>query len=207
MRIKYPQVIQESEEELTSLEQRLRGQKAADRVRMLRLLKSGTVKSLKDCAPLVGYSVIQLTRWWERYRVAGLAGMLKQPKPEGKASRMTPEAWAGLLQAMRAGHIATLEDARNYLEREWGIRYKNGKSLWWLFKKHRVKWKTGRRRHKKANAEHQAAFKTVGAIVASSQKWYTLKRTEISLGEEHPCANRSNRESTGQSPGALFVQR
>jgi hypothetical protein len=46
MRIKYPQVIQESEEELTGLEQRLRGQKPADRVRMLRLLKSGVVKSL-----------------------------------------------------------------------------------------------------------------------------------------------------------------
>ena len=39
---------------------------------------------------------------------------------------------------MRAGHIATMEDARDYLEREWGIRYKNGKSLWWLFKKHRL---------------------------------------------------------------------
>jgi transposase len=138
MRITYPKVIQESEEELTRLEQSLRGKKTADRVRMLRLLKSGAVKSLKECAPLVGYSVIQLTRWWERYRAEGLAGMLKQHKPVGKASRLTPEAWAGLLQAMRAGHIATMQEARNYLEREWGIRYKNGKSLWWLFKKHRL---------------------------------------------------------------------
>ncbi len=159
MRIKYPKAIQESEEELTRLEQSLRGQKAADRVRVLRLLKSGTVKSLKDCAPMVGYSLSQLTRWWERYRAEGLAGVLKQQKPAGKASRLTAEAWAGLLQAMRAGHIVTMQDARNYLEREWGISYKNGKSLWWLFKKHRVKWKTGRRRHKKANAEQQAAFK------------------------------------------------
>ncbi len=164
MRIKYPKAIQESEEELTRLEQSLRGQKAADRVRVLRLLKSGTVKSLKDCAPMVGYSVSQLTRWWERYRAEGLAGVLKRQKPTGKASRLTAEAWAGLLQAMRAGHIVTMQDARNYLEREWGISYKNGKSLWWLFKKHRVKWKTGRRRHKKANAEQQAAFKkTSGA--------------------------------------------
>ncbi len=159
MRIKYPKAIQESEEELTRREQSLRGQKTADRVRMLRLLKSGAVKSLKDCAPMVGYSVIQLTRWWERYRAEGLAGLLKRQKLAGKASRLTPEAWAGLLQAMRAGHMATMQDARNYLEREWGISYKNGKSLWWLFKKHRVKWKTGRRRHKKANAAHQAAFK------------------------------------------------
>ena len=60
---------------------------------------------------------------------------------------------------MRKGHIVTMEDALDYLEREWGIRYKNGKSLWWLFKKLRVKWKTGRRRHKKANAGQQTAFK------------------------------------------------
>ena len=159
MRINYPKAIGESEEELMSLEQRLRGQKPADRVRMLRLLKSGTVKSLKDCAPLVGYSAIQLTRWWECYRAEGLAGVLKVQKPAGKASRLLPEAWAGLRAQMRTGHIATMQDARNYLEREWGISYKNGKSLWWLFKKHRVKWKTGRRRHKKANAERQAAFK------------------------------------------------
>lgn len=159
MRIKYPKAIVESEEDLTKLEQRLRGQKPADRVRMLRLLKSGAVNSLKDCAPLVGYSVTQLTRWWESYRAQGLAELLKQHKPVGKASRLTSEAWAGLLQAMRKGHIATMEDAREYLEREWGIRYKNGKSLWWLFKKHRVKWKTGRRRHKKAHTEQQATFK------------------------------------------------
>jgi transposase len=164
MRITYPKAIQESEEDLKQWEQQLRGQKAADRVRMLRLLKSGAVKSLKDCAPLVGYSLVQVTRWWERYRAHGLARFLESYKPTGQRSRLTAEAWAGLLAQMRAGHIATMQDARDYLEREWGISYKNGKSLWWLFKKHRVKWKTGRRRHKKANAEQQAAFKkTSGA--------------------------------------------
>jgi hypothetical protein len=65
--------VVESEEELTALEQRLRGQKAADRGRMLRLLKSATVKSLKDCVPPAGYSLSQLVRWWERYRAEGLA--------------------------------------------------------------------------------------------------------------------------------------
>jgi transposase len=126
---------------------------------MLRLLKSGTVKSMKDCAPLVGYSLVQLTRWWERYRTKGLKELVKQPKPVGQPGKVTAEAWEGLLAAMRKGDMATMQDARDFLEREWGMRYKNGKSLWWLFKKHRVKWKTGRRRHKKANAEQQAAFK------------------------------------------------
>jgi hypothetical protein len=42
------------------------------------------------------------------------------------------------MAAMRKGDMATMEDARDYLEREWDIRYENGKSLWWLFKKHRL---------------------------------------------------------------------
>jgi transposase len=127
------------------------------------------VKSLKDCAPMLGYSVSQLTRWWERYRAEGLAEMLRGHKRAGKASRLTPQAWAGLLQAMRAGQITTMQDARDYLEREWAISYKNGKSLWWLFKKHRIKWKTGRRRHQKANTEQQAAFKK------TSEAWLSTR--------------------------------
>ena len=113
---------------------------------------------MKDCAPLVGYSLVQLIRWWERYRTEGLQELVKQLKPVGQPGKVKAEAWEGLMAAMRKGDMATMEDARDYLEREWGIHYKKGKSLWWLFKKHRVKWKTGRRRHKKANAEQQAAF-------------------------------------------------
>ena len=164
MRINYPKAIQESEEELTKREQSLRGQKTADRVRMLRLLKSEAVKSLKECAPLVGYSLVQLTRWWERYRAEGLCGLLKVHTPTGRPTRLTKEAWKGLLEAMRAGDIATMQEARDSLERAWGISYKNGKALWWLFKKERVKWKTGRRRHKKANSEQQIALKKTSAI-------------------------------------------
>jgi transposase len=164
MRIKYQTAIKESEAELTKLEHHWRGQKLADRVRLLRLLKSGTVKSLKEGAPVIGYSLVQVTRWWESYRREGLAGVLKRHKPAGMSSRMTAQAWAGLCAEMRAGRIATLEDARTYLEREWGIHYTSGKSVWDVFKRRRVKWKTGRRRHKKASAEQQAAFKkTSGA--------------------------------------------
>ena len=163
MRIKYGQAIKESEEELSQREQSLRGQKGADRVRRLPLLKSEKVTSLKDAAPLVGYSLAQVTRWWERYRTVGLAELLKQPKATGKPSRLTAEAWEGLMAAMRAGEIATMQDARNYWQQQWGISYQNGKSLWWLFKKHRVKWKTGRRQHQKANVEQQKAFQKTSA--------------------------------------------
>jgi hypothetical protein len=52
MRITYPKVIQESEEELKQLEQQLRGQKTADRVRMLRRLEKRNGEEFEGlCAP------------------------------------------------------------------------------------------------------------------------------------------------------------
>jgi hypothetical protein len=89
------------------LEHRLRGQKTVDRVRLLRLLKNGAERSLKDGAPVIDYSLIQVSQWWEGYRLEGLARLLKQLKPVRQTSRLTPEIWAGLLQAMRVGAIAT----------------------------------------------------------------------------------------------------
>lgn len=159
MRIKYGTAIEESEEELREVEQHWRGQKSADRVRLLRLLKSGRVKSLKEGAPVVGYSLPQVTRWWERYRAFGLASLLTQHKPKGQTEWITAEAWAGLTAEMQIGHIASLRDTQEYLERHRGICYKTNKSLSAVFKRHQIKWKTGRRRHQKAKPEQQQAFK------------------------------------------------
>jgi hypothetical protein len=125
MRINDPKASVESEADLISHEQRLRGQKAADRVRMLRLLKRGPAKSLQDCAPVVGYSVIQGTRWWERDRQAGLPELLKQQKPIGMASRMTPEAWEGVLAAAAQRGQSVLGD----LAAAFANRFGNG-SAW-----------------------------------------------------------------------------
>jgi transposase len=59
---------------------------------------------------------------------------------------------------MRAGRVARLREAPAFLRDRHGIAYSlNGLSL--LFKRHRVKLKTGRRRHRRADAAAQAAFK------------------------------------------------
>ena len=59
---------------------------------------------------------------------------------------------------MRAGRVARLREAQAFLRDRHGIAYSlNGVSP--LFKRHRVKLKTGRRRHRKADTAAQAAFK------------------------------------------------
>jgi transposase len=144
MRINYQMAISESVEELVAHERLVRSHKVAVRVRLLVLLKSGQVKTLGEAAPLVGYSPTQVLRWWTRYRTEGLEREAHYP---GVPSRLTPEARADLHAAMQRGEIATLEQARQYLQQHWGIVYHSINGVWWQFQQERTKKKTGRRRH------------------------------------------------------------
>jgi len=161
MWIDYPAVITESLPELAQRERELRGTPQAVRAHLLRLLKSGQIRSLAQCAPLLGYSTIQLTRWWEQYCANGLIDLLAVKPAHGKAPKMTDEAWRALRAELQTGRIARLEDARWYLAQHWDIHYASVNGIWHWFRKHKVKGKTGRRRHRQASAEAHQALKTL----------------------------------------------
>jgi len=158
-RIDYPTVITEGTAILSARETRLRGTAAAPRVQMLRLLKGGEATSLSQVAVLVGYSPRQVERWWQTYRTDGLAALERVYHPTGKPAQLTEQAWAGLVVELEAGRIGGQEEARRYLAARWGIRYESVNGISYQFKRRKVKWKTGRRRHAKADAAAQAAFK------------------------------------------------
>ena len=159
MRINYPRVIRQDPKRLQGYERQLRGTPLASRARLLQLLKTGQASSLSQAAALLGYSTVQVTRWWERYRQRGLAGLLQPPTRPGRPCQMTAAAWRGLQHEMRAGRITRLEDARQYLQHHWDIHYASVNGVWRLLRQRRVKCKTGRRRHRQANAVEQTAFK------------------------------------------------
>lgn len=159
MRTDYPTVITEAEMTLRQHERRLRGHPTAVRVQALRLLKSGAARSLAACARLVGHSPRQVARWWATYRAAGLAALMREPTHPGKRSRLTPEVLAALEATMAAGQIATLKDAQAYLAEQHGIVYGSLNGVWAQLRKHRIKFKTGRRRHEYADAAAQEAFR------------------------------------------------
>ena len=159
MWIHYPDQIQESVATLLAQERRLRSSAVADRVKMRRLLKSGRYRSQRQLAPLLGHSDRTLRRWWQRYQQQGLAGLLKNQGRGGRRESMTAEARQGLETAMHAGQIATLEEARRFLQQQFGIVYQGVSGLSRWCKRHRIKRKTGRRRHAHASAKAQGAFK------------------------------------------------
>jgi transposase len=160
MSIDYCNLIRETEENLLELEKKHRSTHLSHRLRMLRLLKSGTSKSIQQAADVVGYSWRQCQRWITTYRKEGLSALLIDRTHErgNHEERVTPEAWASLEEAMQRGEIDTYERARKFLT-EHGIHYKDQSSIFRLFERHQVKAKTGRYRHKRADPEEQEAFK------------------------------------------------
>jgi DNA-binding transcriptional ArsR family regulator len=71
-KILYPQVITEDPHELKELEKHHRYTHLFQRVRMLRLLKSGECSNLGEAAEALGYSWRQCQRWFATYREGGL---------------------------------------------------------------------------------------------------------------------------------------
>lgn len=157
-RTDYPRIILEDDASLRQRETGVRGTAAAPRLQMLRLLKSGDARTLPQVAALIGYSPRQVERWWQTYRTQGLTALERVYHPAGKSAQLTEQAWAGLRVELEAGRIGGQEDARRYLAERWGVQYASVNGISYQFKKRKVKWKTGRRRHAKADAAAQAAF-------------------------------------------------
>ncbi len=155
----YAPFIQEDIAALQAAEKAARDKSRTDRVRLLRFLKEERVPGLVEAAAVLGYSVRTVQRWWRCYGQGGLSALVAPPGRRGMVERITPEAWAGLQAAMRAGQIGSLHEAQVYLRDTWHIGY-GIDALSKLFQRRKTKLKTGRPRHRKAaSAAEQAAFK------------------------------------------------
>jgi transposase len=160
-KINYPEVIKESQKQLLKLEKRHRYTHLFHRVKMLRLLKSGECSNLGEVAQALGYSWRQCQRWFALYRRKGLDELLVSRVDErGPKELVTEEAFAELEEAMKQGEIATIAQAHRFLL-ERGIGYGHPESVGGLLRRRKVKLKTGRPRHEKADEREQHAFKKV----------------------------------------------
>jgi transposase len=158
-RVRYPDVITESVDDLVTLERSLRGERTCPRVTMLRLLKTGLAHSLVAVAPMVGFGVRTVNTWWKRYQTAGLTELVAQRPRPGKRSQVTAAAWTGLEAAMARGEIATLKDAQRFLAEQHDIHYQSLGGVWWLLRQRKARLKTGRRRHRQADPAAQTDYK------------------------------------------------
>ena len=77
----------------------------------------------------------------------------------GRQELVSPEAFEDLEEAMKKGEIATVGQAHEFLRERHGIEYSHPDGVGQLLRRRKVKLKTGRPRHEKANREEQEAFK------------------------------------------------
>ena len=158
-KILYSQVIKEDPQDLMDLEKRHRYSHLFQRVRMLRLLQSGECRNLGEAAQALGYSWRQCHRWFASYKKGGLEELLKSRVSErGRQELVTPEAFEQLEEAMKKGEIATIGQADEFLRDRHGIEYAHPDGVGQLLRRRKVKLKTGRPRHEKADAAEQEAF-------------------------------------------------
>ena len=157
--IDYPRVIEEDPKELDKLEKRHRYSHLFHRVKMLRLLKSEECLNLGEAAQALGYSRRQCQRWFLTYRKEGLEKLLVSRVGErGPTALITEEAFKELEEAMKRGKIATVAQAHSFLSHR-GVHYAHPESVGGLLRRRKVKLKTGRPRHEKADTQEQEAFK------------------------------------------------
>jgi transposase len=157
--IDYPRYIEESERKLRELEKRHRYTHLFHRVRMLALLKSGEYSTLEEAAKSLGYSRRQGQRWFAAYKEGGMESMLESRVEErGRSELVTEEAFFELCEAAKRGEIATISQAHEFLL-ERGIGYSHPESVGGLLRRRKVKLKTGRPRHEKADRKEQEGFK------------------------------------------------
>ena len=164
--IDYPQVIKEDPQELEKLEKHHRYSHLFHRVKMLRLLKSEECPNLGEAAKALGYSRRQCQRWFITYRKDGLEELLVSRVGErGPKELITQEAFEELEEAMKRGEIATIAQAHRFLSGR-GVHYARPESVGGLLRRRKVKLKTGRPRHEKADLKEQEAFKK-----SSPRRW------------------------------------
>jgi transposase len=77
----------------------------------------------------------------------------------GRQELVTQEAFEDLEEAMKRGEIATIAQADGFLRERHGIEYAHPDGVGQLLRRRKVKLKTGRPRHEKADPHEQEAFK------------------------------------------------
>jgi transposase len=166
-KIHYSRVIEEDPKELKELEKYHRYSHLFQRLRMLRLLKSEECSNLGEVAQeALGYSWRrQCQRWLQSYQKGGIEELLKSRVHErGRQELVTPEAFEDLEEAMKRGEIATISQADEFLGERHGIEYSHPDGVGQLLRRRKVKLKTGRPRHEKADPEKQEAFKKTSLV-------------------------------------------
>lgn len=142
-RISYSELIRESEEELVRLERNQTAALLRDRVRYIRLLKTGESLTQKSASEAIGLKIRQGQRNWQMYRSGGMDKLLCPPFRPGRPSKLSSEEEQALKSRLKEDDIQFLHEAVSHVKEKYGQDF-SVVGMHYLFKRLQVKKKTGR---------------------------------------------------------------
>ncbi len=155
--MKYAQLIKENEQELASLEKQQNKSKLKDRVRFIRYLKEGIAKTQAQAGKLIGLQERQSQNLWQLYKQQGLQAMLTNHY-QGTSGKLSYNQISKLRAYLKTDQAVTLEQVQSFLQTAFDIHYSLG-GISSLFKRLKVKLKTGRPTNIRQNPDKKQFFK------------------------------------------------
>ena len=116
-------IITESLEFLRELERRHRGTPQLTRIKALRLLREEGLTML-EIARALEVSERQVRRWWQRYRIGGLEGLMEMKARGGQRPvRASREAIDALREKADQLELTSLKEIQKWLREECSVEY------------------------------------------------------------------------------------
>lgn len=131
--------------------------KVRDRIRFLRLLKSGSCSSQQAAGEVIGLGKRQSQRLWQVYRQQGYSALIC-PGYVHNFGKLSSTQLSWLQHFLRQDQAFQLADAQQYVAQEFGVFYSIS-GLCRLFQRLKVKRKTGRPINIRRDAGQVEAFK------------------------------------------------
>jgi transposase len=153
----YQEAIKEKAEDLIKSEKAAKDLKGRDRIRFLRLLKTGDATSQKQAGNMIGLKIRQSQRLWQRYQSVGLDEFVKS-RYEGRTCKLTEKEKMQLEERLKKDDFKSLKEAQRYLAQEFRANYTIG-GVSYLFQQMKIKLKTGRPHNYRQNKEEGDDFK------------------------------------------------
>jgi transposase len=156
-RLSYQEAIKENVEKLQEAEKGAKQSYVKDRIRFIRYLKEGTAKSQAQAGNLIGLKSRQSQNLWKLYQQKGIAGLL-QARKATYIGRLSSIELSRLLQRLDQDQMMSQKQVMAYLEAEMGKVYTQP-AIHYLFKRLKVKLKTGRPVNVRKDKAGEEAFK------------------------------------------------
>jgi transposase len=153
----YRKAIKETEQQLVALERSQTKALLRDRIRFLRLLKSGACHTQAKAGEQIGLTLWGSQKLWAKYRSEGLKSLLAYPY-QGRKEKLSEAQKQELQEELSKDTTQSLEQACAYVERQNGVHY-TVSGMYYVLRRLKVKKKTARPVHHNKDNKGEKQFK------------------------------------------------